>query len=74
MSSQNTTASGGAQKPTSEPTVHTHIGSRDGVIVECRPVDRDVARERDMAHLTDEAARDLRDQLDDYLEGDDRNA
>lgn len=62
--------SGGEQrKATSKPTVHAEIGSRDGVIVECCPVDRDVPRERDMSHLTDEAAEDLRDQLDEYLEG-----
>lgn len=64
-----TTSSGEEQrKATSKPTVHTQIGSRDGVIVECCPVDRDVPRERDMSHLTDEAAKDLHDQLDEYLE------
>ena len=56
------------RKQTTKPTVHTQIGSRDGVIIECRPTDRDAPRERDMSHLTDEAAEDLRDQLNDYLE------
>jgi len=51
---------------TSEPILHTHIG-REGVIVECRPIGQDFPNERDFAHLTDERARDLRDQLDDYL-------
>lgn len=51
---------------TAEPTLHTEIG-RGGVIVEMRPVGQDYPSESDMAHLTDEAARDLRDQLNDYL-------
>lgn len=54
---------------TSEATVHTHIG-REGVIVECRPIGQEYASETDMAHLTDEQAASLRDQLDEYLAGD----
>jgi hypothetical protein len=60
---------GQSSNPTSEPTVHTNIGDREGIIVECRPTDVDRPRERDMSHLTDDAAEDLRDQLDAYLEG-----
>jgi hypothetical protein len=52
---------------TSEATLHTNIG-RDGVIVECRPVGQDYPSESDMAHLSNDEAESLREQLDSYLQ------
>ena len=52
---------------TAEAALHTNIG-RDGVIVECRPVGQDYPSESDMAHLSDDEAESLRDQLDRYLQ------
>jgi len=49
--------------------VHTHIGEREGVILEVRPKDHEHPHERDMSHLTDEEARQVRDELTDYLSG-----
>lgn len=46
--------------------VHTNIG-REGVIVELRRADHERPWEDDMSHLTDEKARELRDQLNTYL-------
>jgi hypothetical protein len=51
---------------TAEATLHTNIG-RDGVIVECRPVGQDYPSEGDMAHLSNDEAESLRDQLARYL-------
>lgn len=54
-------------KTTGVVRVHTDIGSQDGVIVELRRKSHDFPWEDDMAHLSDEQARELRDQLNDYL-------
>ncbi|MFC6770307.1 hypothetical protein ACFQDD_01995 [Halorubrum pallidum] len=50
--------------------VHTQIGEREGVILEVRPEGQEYPLERDMSHLTDDEARDVRDQLNDYLRDD----
>lgn len=48
--------------------LHTNIGNLDGVIVELRREDHDVAFEDDMSHLREEKARDLYNQLGDYFD------
>ena len=50
--------------------VHEDIG-KDGVIVELRPPEHDHPAERDMEHLSESEARELYDQLGDYLDGSD---
>lgn len=52
--------------------VHTHTG-KEGVIVELRPPEHDIPRERDMQDLTDSEALDLYRQLGDYLRDPDRS-
>lgn len=47
--------------------LHTQIGNREGVILELRQNNHDNPRERDMSHLSDEKAREVRDELDAYL-------
>lgn len=49
--------------------VHENIG-KEGVIVELRPEEHDVAAERDMEHLTESEARELHDQLGEFLSDD----
>lgn len=46
--------------------VHEHI-DKEGVIVELRPDEHDAPAERDMQHLSESEARDLHDQLGQYL-------
>lgn len=54
--------------------VHTQIGEREGVILEVRPEGQEYPSERDMSHLTDDEAREVRDQLNDYLRDDEPGA
>lgn len=72
MGNQNDTKTDKTER-TAEAIVHTNIG-RDGVIVECRPVGQDFPSENDMAHLSDDEAESLRDQLDRYLQTDTEQA